>query len=189
MMSRTHQKRAMSTSNRIARRPSPAVVSTKDRPLDRIDRLILKRLQQDGRISISELASEVHLSVSPCFARVRRLEKQGYITGYFAQLDPQRLGLCMLAYIAVQLDRTTADVFERFADSMPGFDEVLECHMVGGGFDYIVKVRVKDMTAFRKFLGDRMSAVRGVQQTHTYFVMEEVKSTFRLVIPSTAGLV
>jgi Lrp/AsnC family leucine-responsive transcriptional regulator len=178
---------AAKSSVRASKRPGPAAILAKERPLDRIDLQLLKRLQQNGRISVSELALEVHLSVSPCLARVRRLEKSGYIQGYLAQLDPQRLGLTMLAYITVQLDRTTADVFERFADAMLGFDEVLECHMVGGGFDYLVKVRVKDMTAFRKFLGDRMSVVRGVQQTHTYFVMEEVKSTYRLVVPSTSG--
>ena len=114
---------------------------------------------------------------------MRRLESQGYISGYFAQLDPRRLGLTLLAYISVQLDRTTADVFERFAEAMLAFEEVSECHMVGGGFDYLVKVRVRDMSAFRRFLGDRMAAVRGVQQTHTYFVMEEVKSTHLLVVP------
>jgi Lrp/AsnC family transcriptional regulator, leucine-responsive regulatory protein len=85
--------------------------------------------------------------------------------------------------VQVQLDSTTSDVFERFNNAMQAFDEVMECHMVGGGFDYLVKVRVKDMASFRRFLGDRMSAVRGVQQTHTYFVMEEVKSTHRLVVP------
>jgi Lrp/AsnC family leucine-responsive transcriptional regulator len=158
-------------------------IPSKERPLDKIDRQILKRLQSDGRLSISELAAEVHLSVSPCLARVRRLEACGYIKGYFADLAPQRLGLSLLAYIAVQLENTTADVFERFAESMRAFDEVLECHMVGGGFDYLVKVRAHDMAAFRKFLGERMSAVRGVQQTHTYFVMEEVKSIHTLPIP------
>jgi len=134
-------------------------------------------------MTVSDLAAIVHLSVSPCFARVRRLEAAGYIHGYFAHLDPQRLGLGLLAYVAVQLDRTTPDAFERFARSIVVFDEVLECHMVGGGFDYLVKVRVKDMAAFRRFLGERMGGVRGVQQTHTYFVMEEIKSTHQLSVP------
>jgi Lrp/AsnC family transcriptional regulator, leucine-responsive regulatory protein len=161
-----------------------ADLPSKARELDRIDRQLLTRLQQEGRLPISELATEVHLSVSPCFARVRRLESLGYITGYFAHLDPKRLGLGLLAYISVQLDTTTSEVFKRFAESMVSFEEVLECHMVGGGFDYLVKVRVKDMAAFRKFLGERMASVRGVQQTHTYFVMEEVKSTHKLDVPA-----
>jgi Lrp/AsnC family transcriptional regulator, leucine-responsive regulatory protein len=173
-----------STAQRRSRVPLAEVPSTA-RELDRIDRQLLTRLQQDGRLPISELAAEVHLSVSPCFARVRRLESLGYITGYFAHLNPTRLGLGLQAYISVQLDTTTSEVFKRFAEQMVAFDEVLECHMVGGGFDYLVKVRVKDMAAFRKFLGEKMASVRGIQQTHTYFVMEEVKSTHRLDIPAS----
>jgi Lrp/AsnC family transcriptional regulator, leucine-responsive regulatory protein len=124
----------------------------------------------------------VHLSVSPCLARVRRLECRGYITGYSAYLDPARVGLNLLAIVAIQMDRTTPDVFERFRQSMLAFDEVLECLMVGGGFDYLMKVRVKDMGGFRRFLDEKMGHVKGVQHTHTYFVMEEVKATHRVPI-------
>lgn len=159
--------------------------ATDQAPLDRIDRQILRRLQGEGRLSISELATEVHLSVSPCLTRVRRLEDRGYITGYYARLDPSRLGLTLLAIVAVNMDRTTPDTFERFGRLMSSFDEVLECHMVGGGFDYLVKVRVKDMTAFRRFLEEKMGGVPGVQQTHTYFVIEEVKATHRIVVANS----
>jgi Lrp/AsnC family leucine-responsive transcriptional regulator len=161
--------------------PAPAACPS-DHTLDRIDRHILKLLQQDGRMPVSKLAREVNLTVSPCFERVKRLEASGFIAGYFAHLNADRLGLGLLAYISVRLDRTTPDVFARFTEAMLGFDEVLDCHMVGGGCDYLVKVRVKDMAAFRSFLGDRMAAIRGVQQTLTYFVMEEVKSTHRLTV-------
>ena len=173
---------AKSSARRRQKRGSVANNSVLDRPLDRLDRQILRRLQEDGRQSISDLAAEVHLSVSPCLARVRRLEGRGYITGYFAQLDPARMGLSLLAIMAVQMDRTTPDVFEGFRQSMLAFDEVLECLMVGGGFDYLMKVRVKDMAGFRGFLEGKMGHVRGVQHTHTYFVMEEVKSTHSLPI-------
>ena len=159
-----------------------AITSVDHTPLDRIDRQILRRLQAQGRLSISELATEVNLSVSPCLARVRRLEERGYITGYFARLDPSRLGLTLLAIVAIRMDRTTPDTFERFGRSMLSFDEVLECYMVGGGFDYLVKVRVKDMAAFRRFLEKKMGDVPGVQQTHTYFVMEEVKATDQITV-------
>lgn len=148
--------------------------------LDRIDRRILKILQENGRASISQIAREVHLSVTPCLTRVRRLEAAGFIGGYFAQLDAGRIGLGLQAYVTVNLDRTTPDVFERFRAAMYRFDEVIECQMVGGGFDYLVKVRVRDMKAFRRFLGQCMTAECGVQQTHTYFVMEEIKSTHKL---------
>jgi Lrp/AsnC family leucine-responsive transcriptional regulator len=154
-----------------------------DRSLDRTDRRLLVRLQQDGRAAISQLAREVHLTVTPTLERVRRLESGGYIEGYFARLNPRRLGLGLLAYVEVSLDRTTPDAFERFKQAMLAQDEVMECHMVAGGFDYLLKVRVTDMESYRRFLGDRIAALRGVQQTHTYFVMEEVKSTHRIIVP------
>src|SRR5438445_4779306 len=157
--------------------------SLTDRGLDRIDYKILIRLQQDGRAAVSQLAREVNLTVTPTLERVRRLEAAGYIEGYFARLNPRKLGLGILAYVDVSLDRTTLDAFERFKQVMLAHDEVMECHMVAGGFDYLLKVRVTDMESYRRFLGDRIAAVRGVQQTHTYFVMEEVKSTHRIIVP------
>jgi len=150
---------------------------------DRIDRKLLARLQQDGRAAVSHLAREVNLTVTPTLERVRRLESAGYIEGYFARLNPAMLGLGLLAYVEVSLDRTTPDAFERFKQVMLAHDEVMECHMVAGGFDYLLKVRVRDMESYRRFLGDRIASVRGVQQTHTYFVMEEVKSTHKIVVP------
>jgi len=154
-----------------------------DRSLDRIDHKLLIRLQQDGRTAISKLAREVNLTVTPTLERVRRLEAAGYIEGYFARLNPRKLGLGLLAYVEVSLDRTTPDAFDRFKQVMLAHDEVMECHMVAGGFDYLLKVRVIDMESYRRFLGDRIASVRGVQTTHTYFVMEEVKSTHTIVVP------
>src|SRR5215213_3686140 len=151
--------------------------------LDRIDRKILIELQRDGRTSISQLARDIHLTVTPTLERVRRLEAAQYIDGYFARLNPRKLGLGLLAYVEVLLDRTTPDAFDRFKAAMLAYDEVMECHMVAGGFDYLLKVRVKDMESYRSFLGDRVASLRGVQQTHTYFVMEEVKSTHAIAVP------
>jgi len=172
MTARTH-------TSRVPSAPPPPP----DRNLDRIDRRLLARLQQDGRAAISQLAREVHLTVTPTLERVRRLEASGYIEGYFARLNARRLGLGLLAYVEVSLDRTTPDAFERFKQAMLAQDEVMECHMVAGGFDYLLKVRVTDMESYRRFLGDRIAGLRGVQQTHTYFVMEEVKSTHRIIVP------
>jgi Lrp/AsnC family transcriptional regulator, leucine-responsive regulatory protein len=166
-------------SSRTGATPPPSA----ERAIDRIDRRLLARLQQDGRAPVSQLAREVHLTVTPTLERVKRLELSGYIEGYFARLNPRRLGLGLLAYVEVSLDRTTPDAFERFKQAMLSQDEVMECHMVAGGFDYLLKVRVTDMESYRRFLGDRIAAVRGVQQTHTYFVMEEVKSTHRIIVP------
>ena len=165
--------------------PAPGAATAPERGLDRIDRRLLVRLQQDGRTPVAQLAREVHLTVTPTLERVRRLEAAGYIEGYFARLNPARLGLALLAYVEVSLDRTTPDAFERFKQVMLAHDEVMECHMVAGGFDYLLKVRVTDMESYRRFLGDRIAGVRGVQQTHTYFVMEEVKSTHRLIVPES----
>ena len=150
--------------------------------LDRIDRQLLRRLQVDGRTPVAQLARAVNLSVTPCKARIERLERLGFIVGYFAHLDPARLGQSLLAYIEVHLDRTTPDVFERFKQAMLASDEVMECQMVAGGFDYLLKVRVRDMGAYRRFLGDRLAGIRGVMQTHTYFVMEEVKATHAIIV-------
>ncbi|HEY0768222.1 MAG TPA: Lrp/AsnC ligand binding domain-containing protein [Steroidobacteraceae bacterium] len=169
----------------MAQKSTSAAGAAAERDLDRIDRGLLVRLQQDGRAAVSQLAREVHLTVTPTLERVRRLESGGYIEGYFARLNPRRLGLGLLAYVEVSLDRTTPDAFERFKQVMLSHDEVMECHMVAGGFDYLLKVRVRDMESYRRFLGDRIAAVRGVQQTHTYFVMEEVKSTHRILVPES----
>jgi Lrp/AsnC family leucine-responsive transcriptional regulator len=153
------------------------------RPLDRIDRKLLARLQQDGRIPVSQLAREVHLTVTPTLERVRRLEGAGFIDGYFARISPRKLGLGLLAYVEVSLDRTTPEAFDHFKEVVRAHAEIMECHMVAGGFDYLLKVRVEDMEAYRNLLGETIASVRGVQQTHTYFVMEEVKSTHSIVIP------
>src|SRR6059058_2799630 len=141
--------------------PKSASTAAGERTLDRIDRRLLARLQQDCRAAVSQLAREVHLTVTPTLERVRRLESAGYIEGYFARLSPGRLGLGLLAYVEVLLDRTTPDAFERFKQVMLAHDEVMECHMVAGGFDYLLKVRVTGMESYRRFLGDRIAAVCG----------------------------
>lgn len=147
------------------------------KPLDRIDRRILRLLQEFGRLSNVELAKAVNLSPTPCLERVRRLERGGYITGYCAQLDPARLDAGLMVLVQVTLDRTTSNVFEAFRTAILGIPQVLECLMVAGGFDYLIKVRVADMPAYRTLLGDRLATLPGVLQTHTYVVMEEVKDT------------
>lgn len=150
--------------------------------LDRIDRRILKILQSEARISNVELARRVNLSPTPCLERVRRLEREGYILGYFTLLDPQKLDAGLVAYVEVSLDRTTVNAFERFKEAIMHLDMVQECQMVAGGFDYLIKVRVPDMAAYRKFLGDNLAAIEGLSQTHTYVVMEEVKATTAIPI-------
>jgi Lrp/AsnC family leucine-responsive transcriptional regulator len=144
--------------------------------LDRIDRKLLKYLQEDGRIATVDLADRVGLSPTATSERLKRLLRDGYVTGFRAMLDPAKLGRELLVFIEVGLDKTTADIFEKFAAAVRRAPEVLECHMVGGGFDYLVKTRVADMNAYRRFLGDVVLSLPGVKETRTYVVMEEVKS-------------
>ncbi|MCB2102579.1 MAG: Lrp/AsnC ligand binding domain-containing protein [Rhodobacterales bacterium] len=146
-----------------------------NRPLDRLDRRILATLQDDGRITIADLARRVNLSKTPCLARVKRLERDGYIAGYVARLDGARLGRGHVAFVQVALDRTASDAFDRFHAGVRAIPEVQSCHMVAGGFDYLLKVRTADIDAYRRILGERINALPGVSQTHTYVVMETVK--------------
>ena len=151
--------------------------------LDRLDRRILQALQDDGRISNLKLAEAVALSPTAVLARVQRLTRDGYIAGYEAKLNPHKLGAGMLVFVEVLLDRTTPNVFEQFKASVQVHPEILECHMVAGGFDYLIKTRVADMDAYRQFAGTVLWQLPGVRETRTYAVMEEVKNSSKLHIP------
>jgi Lrp/AsnC family leucine-responsive transcriptional regulator len=150
--------------------------------LDTIDRRILRELQRDGRISNQALAERVNLSPTPCLARVRRLERDGFITGYAAFVDPEKLDAALLVFIEVVLDRTDENVFDEFKRAVLNMPQVLECQMVAGGFDYLIKARVKDMIDYRRFLGQSLAGLPSVRETHTYVVMEEVKATTAIAI-------
>jgi Lrp/AsnC family transcriptional regulator, leucine-responsive regulatory protein len=148
--------------------------------LDRIDLRILDALQQDGRLSNLKLAEAVALSPTAVLARVQRLTRDGYILGYEARLNPLKLGAGMLVFVEVLLDRTTPNVFDAFKAAVQVRPEILECHMVAGGFDYLLKTRAADMNAYRSFAGDVLWRLPGVRETRTYAVMEEVKHSGRL---------
>ena len=148
--------------------------------LDRIDLKILKLLQQDGRLSNLKLAEGVALSPTAVLARVQRLTREGYILGYEARLNPLKLGAGMTVFVEVLLDRTTPNVFEAFKAAVQVRPEILECHMVAGGFDYLLKTRMADMVAYRDFAGRVLWQLPGVRETRTYAVMEEVKNSTHL---------
>ncbi|MBI3155508.1 MAG: Lrp/AsnC ligand binding domain-containing protein [Burkholderiales bacterium] len=150
------------------------------REIDKIDRRILRVLQADGRISNLKLAEAVHLSPTAVLERVRRLQRDGYILGYEARLDPARLGAGLLVFIEVLLDRTVHDVMDDFKAAVQSRPEILEAHLVAGGFDYLLKTRVADMGAYRQFIGNVIWTLPGVRETRTYAVMEEVKHTTQL---------
>ena len=150
--------------------------------LDKIDTRILRALQADGRLSNIKLAEEVHLSPTAVLERVKRLTRDGFILGYTARLSPDKLGAGMLVFIEVVLDRTTPDVMNAFSAAVQARPEILECHLVAGGFDYLIKTRVSDMRAYREWIATVVWTLPGVRETHTYAVMEEVKNTTVLPI-------
>src|SRR5574343_337805 len=151
-----------------------------DPALDRIDRKILSILQSDGRMANLKLAEAVALSPTAVLARVQRLTREGYILGYEARLNPLKLGAGMLVFVEVLLDRTTPNVFDEFKAAVQVQPQVLECHMVAGGFDYLLKTRAADMNAYRNFAGAVLWQLPGVRETRTYAVKEEVKHSTRL---------
>lgn len=150
--------------------------------LDRIDRNILNELQVDGRVSNVELSKRVGLSPTPCLERVKRLEKQGYINGYTALVNPHFLGASLLVFVEITLNRDTPDVFERFNRAVQLLDDIQECHLVSGDFDYLLKTRVADMSAYRKLLSETLLTLPSISDSRTYVVMEEVKQTSRVAI-------
>lgn len=151
--------------------------------LDSIDLALLDALQSDGRQAVVDLAKRVHLSPTPCTLRIRRLEQDGVIAGYHARLDPKALSRALLVFVTVSLKATDEATLKAFNAAVKPVKPVLECHMVGGGFDYLLKIRVSDMAEYRDILGGVIGALPMVESTHSYFVMEEVKETAMLPIP------
>jgi Lrp/AsnC family leucine-responsive transcriptional regulator len=149
-------------------------------PLDRADLKILRALQRDGRLSTVALAENVGLSPTATTERVKRLTREGYIKGYHAVLDPVLIDRALLVFIEVTLDKTTPDVFAKFATAVRSAREILECHLVAGGFDYLIKTRVKDMEAYRHLLTQTILTFPGVRESRSYAVMEEVKAEQQL---------
>lgn len=152
------------------------------RQLDRLDRQILNILQVEGRIAMTELAERVHLSPTPCSDRVKRMEREGVILGYHARVNPQAIGRNLLVFLEIKLSAKSGDVFDRVKEELRGVPEVLECHLVSGEFDYLVKARLSEMSAYRRLLGDILKRLPSAASSHSYVVMEEVKeSTFLAV--------
>lgn len=154
------------------------------RKLDRIDRMILDILQKNGRIAISELAAQVNLSTTPCSERVKRLERDGIIMGYYARLNPELVDKRQLVFLEIKLSAKSGDVFEQVARDLTDIPEVLECHLISGDFDYLVKARLKEMSAYRKLLGNILKKLPASASSHSYVVMEEVKESLYLDVDS-----
>ena len=145
--------------------------------LDKLDLQILELLQKDGRMPVVELSKRVNLSPTPCTQRIKSLEQSGVITGYHARLSPSALGQALMVFVSVKLRGTDEATLEKFNAAVKPVKQILECHMVGGGFDYLLKIRVRDMGEYREILGGIIGALPMVEGTHSYFVMEEVKES------------
>jgi len=143
--------------------------------LDRLDRNILATLGREGRLSMSELAAKVGLTKTPVQARVKRLEKDGYIRGYSAIVDRERMGEGHVAFVQVKLSDTRSLALDAFNRAVQKVAEIEQCHMMAASFDYLLKVRTRDIAAYRRVLGERISALPHVAQTSTFVAMETVK--------------
>lgn len=150
--------------------------------LDNVDRNILHQIQRDGRIAFVDLAEKVGLSKSPCLKRLRALEKEGYIKGYRAELDANKIEQGYLVYMQVKLRSTNRDALRRFNQAVQDVKEIMSCDMMSGGYDYLLKVRTRDMHAYRELLGDVLSVLPGIDQSSSFPVMEQVKETSYLVV-------
>lgn len=150
--------------------------------LDRTDIKILDILQKDGRLSNIKLAEEVNLSPTAALARVQKLTKDGYILGYQAKLNPDMLNRSFVVFVEILLDKTTPNVLESFSDAVMQYPQIVECHMISGGFDFVIKIRCANMEEFRKISGQVLWQLPGIKETRSYPVMEVIKETSQIDI-------
>ena len=150
--------------------------------LGRIDLNILRILQKDGRISYTDLAKQVGLSVTPCIERVKRLERENYILNYGARVSAQKLNQSLVVFVQIWLNHTSQKNFEEFRRSVMDLENVQSCFLVSGNYDYLLKARVADMASYRELLGHRILKLPAVQESTSYVVMEELKDTMDLPI-------
>lgn len=148
--------------------------------LDAIDLRILDLLQQQGRLTMTELGESVGLSTSPCSQRVKRLEQMGVITGYHARVEPQALGKALLVFVEITLTEKSELIFKKVRDALAHIPEVQECHLIAGRFDYLVKARLGGMDEYRRLLGTMLAQMPVPAQSNSYVVMEEVKESTAL---------
>lgn len=162
--------------------PACAVIHTGSemRELDKIDRRILDLLQKDGRTTMTDLAAKVGLSTTPVTERVRRLEREDVITGYHARVNPKALGKNLLVFVEIKLSAKSGEVFERVKKEMLFVPEVMECHLVSGDFDYLIKARMSEMGEYRRLLGNILLKLPAAAESRSYVVMEELKETLYL---------
>lgn len=142
--------------------------------LDRIDQNIIEALSSNGRMTLTELSRRVSLSKTPCHARLKRLEESGIIRGYHADISWEKLGRSHIAFVQVTLSDTKSAALKAFNQAVLDVPEIEECHMIAASFDYLMKVRTRDMASYREVLGEKISALPNVAQTSTFVAMEAV---------------
>lgn len=150
-------------------------VRKSERKLDRIDLNILRILQQEGRISYVDLADKVGLSTTPCMERVKRLEQEHIIEGYQAIVNPNTIGLNLLVFVEISLHYQSPSAFDDFKKAVSALPNVLECHLISGQSDYLLKTRISEMSEYRQLLGDLLINLPGIKESKSYIVMEAVK--------------
>lgn len=151
--------------------------------LDRMDHAILAELARDGRLSVTELAARVGLSKTPVQARMKRLESDGVIAGYRAILSPVRMNLAHVAFVELRLTDTREAALQAFNKAVRAIPEIEECHMIAGGFDYLLKVRTTDIVDYRRVLAERISTLPHVASSSTYVAMEAIKDNAIVALP------
>ena len=142
---------------------------------DRIDLAIIEELQKNARITVTELSSRVGLSKTPCQNRIKRLEEEGYILGYIALVNQQKMDASHVTYVQVTMNSTHSKALNAFNQAVREIPEVEQCHMIAANFDYLLKVRTANMTDYRKVLGEKIAGLPYVQHTSTFVVMEDIK--------------
>lgn len=150
--------------------------------LDAIDRKILRALQADGKISVGELAQKVGLSPSPCARRVRLLEKEGIIRGYAAIVDQKRVGLPISAFASIKLERQREEDLDRFEEAVSRWQEVLDCYLMTGQRDYLMRIVTADLEAYERFIKDKLTRLENIASIETSFALGQVKRSEALPI-------
>ena len=150
--------------------------------MNKLDKKILEELQSDGRLSFTDLGKRVGLTTTPCIERVRKLEREGYIKGYTAVLNADKLERGLVVFVQIRLNRTSQKTFEEFRRQVAKLDEVQECHLVTGSFDFMIKAKVQDMRDYRDFLESSLLNLPGVQESTSIAVMETIRETLSIQV-------
>lgn len=150
--------------------------------LDSIDRKILALLQQDGRLTVQEIAGRVGLSASPCHRRIKRMEESGLISRYIALVDQKAAGLPVSVFVSIKLERQKEADLARFAKAISGWSEVLECYLMTGPRDYLLRVVVADLAAYEQFLKRKLTRLDGISSIESSFALDQIKYTNALPV-------